>query len=209
MNPLTPVARLGFIRMIDSVAARIFCTIIVLLLAMASVHVQAQVLRVADPNDAGSNKGSNATHITLSPETNSENGSLRRSLLIGGVAASMAAYGYFTLEFNNSRGDAIDAERAYEADVRQNAQTYVDQGIALDQIQTFRDWQKAFDDADSSREWGARAGLMAIVIGFFAVVDASTSYDGPSPRLSEVKVRPTVGLTAASRDLVVGARMKF
>lgn len=133
----------------------------------------------------------------------------RQALLIGGLAGSMAAYGYFILEFNNSRGDASVAERAYEEDVRQNAQTYVDQGIELDDIQTFRDWQAAYDDAKRSREWAARAGFLAIVIGFFAVLDAATTYDAPPPSASSLTVRPQVSLSPIRNDLLVGARLRF
>jgi len=134
---------------------------------------------------------------------------LRQGLLIGGVAVSMAAYGYFILEFNNSRGDAGAAQRAYEEDVRQNAQTYVDQGIELDQIQTFRDWQSAYDDAKNSREWAARAGFLAMVVGFFAVLDAATTDHTPPPPFSGVAISPTVGLSGQDNNLVVGARVKF
>lgn len=133
----------------------------------------------------------------------------RQLLLIGGLATSMAAYAYFILEFNNSRGDAAGAERAYEEDVRQNAQTYVDQGVELDEIQTFRDWQAAYDDAKTSREWAARAGFLAIVIGFFAVLDAATTYDAPPPSASGVMIRPTVGVTPVRNDVLVGARVSF
>lgn len=133
----------------------------------------------------------------------------RQAILIGSVALSMAAYGYFILDFNNSRAAAGDAERAYEEDVRQNAQTYVDQGIALDEIPTFLRWQEAYDDAKRSREWAARAGFLAVVIGFFAILDAATSNDLPPPSASGVVVRPTVGVGADGNDLVVGARLKF
>jgi hypothetical protein len=133
----------------------------------------------------------------------------RQSLLIGGLAASMAAYGYFILEFNNSRGDADVAERAYEEDVRQNAQSYVDQGIDLDEIQSFRNWQQAYDDAKRSREWAARAGFFAVVIGFFAVLDAATSNDTPPPAYSGVSIRPAVGFAPNSDNLMLGARVKF
>ena len=133
----------------------------------------------------------------------------RRALLIGGLAASMAAYGYFILEFNNSRGESGAAEAAYQEDVRLNAQTYVDQGIEMDEIQTFRDWQAAYDDAKSAREWAARAGFLAIVIGFFAILDAATTYDGPSPRASGMTITPTLDLAPVNRDLMVGARLKF
>lgn len=135
--------------------------------------------------------------------------STRQALLIGGLAASIAAYGYFVLQFNNSRGAASDAELAYEEDVRQNAQSYLDQGTELDRIQTFRDWQDAYDDAKRSREWAARAGFLAIVIGFFGILDAATSYDSLAPRASGTTVRPTVGLTPIGSDFLVGAKLKF
>ena len=133
----------------------------------------------------------------------------RRALLVGGLAVSMAAYGYFILEFNNSRGESEAAKVAYEEDVRLNAQGYVDQGIELDEIQTFRDWQAAYDDAKSAREWAARAGFLAIVIGFFAILDAATTYDGPPPPASGMTITPTLDLTPMNRDLMVGARLRF
>jgi len=135
--------------------------------------------------------------------------STRQALLIGGLAASVAAYGYFVLQFNNDRGAAGKAEQAYQEDVRQNAQSYLDQGTPLDRTPTFLAWQDAFDNAKSSREWAARAGFLAVVIGFFAILDAATSYDGPTPRTSGMAIRPTVGLTPLHNDLLVGARLKF
>jgi hypothetical protein len=166
-------------------------------------------LKVA-ADDAAPQFGVPVMGDSLVEETYGKGGNrLRRSLLIGGLATSMAAYGYFILEFNNSRGDADVAERAYETDVRENAQSYLDQGIALDEIQTFTDWQSAYDDAKRSREWAARAGFLAIVIGFFAVLDAATSYDGPPPTYSDLSLTPALGLAPDRETLLVGARVRF
>ena len=133
----------------------------------------------------------------------------RQALLRGGVAISAAAYGFFTLRFNNSRGDAANAEKAYEADVRQNAQDYLDQGIKLDQIQTYKDWQKSFEDAKSAREWGARAGFVAVVVGLFAVLDAATSTGNLTVGQHSLNVMPVVGVSQTKNDFLVGARVRF
>lgn len=147
--------------------------------------------------------------LNTSPSARLQHTSTRQALLLGGLAASIAAYGYFVLKFNNSRGAASDAQLAYEEDVRRNAQSYLDQGTDLDQIPTFRAWQNAYDDAKSSREWAARAGFVAIVVGFFGILDAATSYDATAPRASGMAIRPTVDIEPVNSDLLVGARVKF
>ncbi len=207
----------------DWIPSRLFLLLIALVfLAMPAAPVVAQdyeALRQSDLSataigraDIGLLSGAQRLHSEMdrvSEPAGLQRTSKRQALLIGGLAASIAAYGYFVLEFNNSRGASSEAEKAYAEDVRQNAQSYVDQGIALDEIQSFKDWQNAFDDAKRSREWGARAGFVAIVVGFFAIVDAATSYDGSSAQSAGVVVRPTLGVTPARSDLLVGARVKF
>lgn len=164
--------------------------------------------RTGDALPAGLRRSDSET-TAASAAVTGERMSRRQTLLIGGLAVSMGAYGYFLLKFNNSRGDSEDAAKAYEEDVLRNAQAYADQGVALDEIQTFKNWQNAYDDAKSAREWAARAGFVAILVGFFAILDAATSHDAQVPPSSGLTVRPTVGMTAAGSDFLVGARVKF
>ncbi len=131
----------------------------------------------------------------------------RQAFLLSGVAASMLAYGFFALRFNNSRGDSESARLAYEADVRENAQFYVDEGVQLDQIPTYVSWENAFTDAANARELILITGLSAFLLGTVAILDAATHVK-KSPSESRARmVTPLVGVSPSSGDLIVGARI--
>ncbi len=131
----------------------------------------------------------------------------RQAFLLSGVAVSMLAYGYFALQFNNRRGNSETARLTYEADVRENAQFYVDQGVSLDQIPTYFAWESAFTDAANARELIAVAGLSAFLLGMAAILDAATNVEKRPSESQARTVTPLVGVSPSSGDLILGARV--
>ena len=133
----------------------------------------------------------------------------RQAIILTGVAVSMLAYGLFTLQFNNKRTDSENARLAYEADVRENAQFYVDEGVPLDEIPTYRAWVQAYDDAFSARERLSIAGLSAFLLGIGAILDSATAGNRGSGDTRDQAVAPVIGVSPSSGDVLVGARVGF
>ncbi len=131
----------------------------------------------------------------------------RQAFLLSGVAVSMLAYGYFALQFNNGRTDSEAARLAYEADVRENAQFYVDEGIALDQIPTYFAWEDSYTDAANARERISVAGLSALLLGLAAILDSAT-HGNKQPSKAWVRtVTPLFSVSPSSGDVTLGARI--
>lgn len=143
-----------------------------------------------------------------SPIREDEGGGIRtrQAILLTGVAVSMLAYGFFVLRFNNRRTDAENARIAYQADVRQNAQRYVDQGVQLDQIPTYFAWERAFTDAANQRELVAVAGLSAFLLGLAAILDSATA-GNEGATTQAVRFTPVLDVSPVSRDIRLGARI--
>ncbi len=131
----------------------------------------------------------------------------RQAFLLSGVAVSMLAYGYFALQFNNSRNDSEKARLAYEADVSENAQFYVDEGIALDQIPTYSAWEDSYTDAANARELIAVAGISAFLLGLAAILDSATHGDKQSSQAQTHAVTPLFSVSPSSGDVTLGARI--
>ena len=131
----------------------------------------------------------------------------RQALLFSGIAVSMLAYGYFALQFNNSRTDSEAARLAYDADVRENAQFYVDEGIPLDQIPSYRSWEESFTDAANARELITLAGLSAFLLATAAVLDAATAGKRRSSSPQARTVSPIMGVSPSTGDVILGARV--
>jgi hypothetical protein len=131
----------------------------------------------------------------------------RQALILTGVAVSMLAYGYFVLQYNNSRTDSEQARLAYEADVRQNAQEYVDQGVALDEIPSFYVWEGAYNDAANDRELAAVAGLSAFLLSLAAVLDSATSGNDRTSDSRARSMTPVLDVSPRTGDIRLGARI--
>ena len=132
----------------------------------------------------------------------------RQRILLSGLAVSMVAYGLFALRFNNSRADSEAVHTTYEQDVSDNAQRYIDEGVNLDQIPTYKAWEEAYTDAANARELVALAGTTAFLVGLFAILDAATAGNDAANTRSERMVRPSVSV-ASFGDILIGARVKL
>lgn len=131
----------------------------------------------------------------------------RQALILSGVAVSMLAYGYFVLQFNNSRTDSDQARLAYEADVRENAQEYIDQGVELDQIPSYFAWERAFTNAANDRELAAVAGLSAFLLSLAAILDSATADTNQGSSSQAKGMSPVLDVSPWTGDVRLGARI--
>ena len=93
------------------------------------------------------------------------------------------------------------------ADVRENAQFYVDEMIPLDQIPTYHAWESAYIDAANARELISLAGISAFLLGLAAILDSATHSDKPPSDAQARTVVPVLGVSPTSGDVLLGARI--
>jgi hypothetical protein len=153
-----------------------------------------------------SNAGNDFANADEEAEQNVSRGfRTRQAVLLSGAALGMITYGIFVLKFNNSRTDAENARLAYERDVSENAQFYVDEGIELDQIPTYFAWEDAFTDAANDRELLTLAGVAAFLLSFGAILDSATNNGSTTSSLEIGGVRPLIHVSPARHDVLIGA----